>query len=264
MYEHATRSLERGAEQLLHSILTYRNPSYFIRSCFALRRSAFMRYPSALSVGDFKRQVYPGMGGAVKVVVPSQGMNPDTPEPDEVSFDAAELAAMDTLDRAGELPPRPMPGGEGDKKKARQRIPKEKKLKAARKFGGTIQAGIDKANTLAVRSGTGLSIDFSELPHESIPVDFRPGKDRLEFIYANNVGEAIAYHAQEFGLDKVESLLKLLDENPRAVAAVGIVAALVVNALHVKQVTTIAIREQLAREEAKAAASAEEGKPNAE
>lgn len=135
------------------------------------------------------------------------------------------------------LEPKPVPGKVEAEKPARVRIPKDKKLKTAKAVGKTIQSAIDRANTVAVLAGTGYQVEFSRKDTPSIPVDYRHGKEGLELVYVDGPGQAIAYHAQELGLDRLNSLLKLIDDNPRAVALVGIVGAVAVNAYHVRSVT---------------------------
>lgn len=152
---------------------------------------------------------------------------------------------LDSLDSSAGAPqdgpplaPKPVPGKDTSASQPpRVKIPKEKKLKTAKSIGKAIQRAVDKANTIAVLTGTGLEVDFALVEKPSIPVDYRHGKDGLELVYVDGPGQAIAYHAQELGLDKVDSLLKLIDDNPRAIALLGIVGAIAVNAYHVRSVT---------------------------
>jgi hypothetical protein len=138
---------------------------------------------------------------------------------------------------------RPLPGdapGEGGAsseppKPARRKQPTDKKLKVAKKFGPKLQRAMDEANSYVLQSSTGFVVDFKRIAHPDIPVDYRVGKDGLEFVSAD-LGTAIAFHAQELGLDSVDKVFAYLDSHPRAVACVGILGAIVVNALHVRGV----------------------------
>lgn len=190
----------------------------------------------------------------------------DAPRDDAPEVESGPVAApegprlgSEGVEDAPETPPlRPLP----PEKPRRKSIDKDLKLRNARMIGKGIQRMLDTINTQALLA-SGFAVDFGSIPAPTIPVDYRKGRNGLELIRAD-LGTAIAYHGQELGLDSIERLLSLLDEHPKAVAAIGIGACIAVNALHVRSVAVEARDRHTAKPNSEASQEPEaEANPNA-